>query len=434
MLDFYILGVIFLKINYLTELYELVNILIWRGKKITLKAKRVTTILFCVFVLFVGLILVGCGEQTNSYSITVNTASNGTILVSDNKAEEGQEITLLVSPDSGYELNQIVLSPAVNLTEKSENVYSFVMPGEDVSIMATFKLVELANFEHKISVTSSQNGSVLASDTAAEEGEEIILLITADSGYEIDKIISNPNTIINNVSDDVYSFTMPNSDITIMVTFKEKTTSQEETFGSFVVTSIERHYSDGEVYKPDMTEDNWKHTYIIFNEDQTLTIVSYINYIEPGIYVISAGYTRLQNGYYDIDISFESYGFSIQNANIKNDELKFELITSDHTDYYVLTRVQDLQLDTGMFNGTYTNQNYPDETVVVDYNNIVFNGITVDYLVGNVAIVWIEATNDVYFITIELNENGFKTTGVEYDLTTDVFYDLIEGMFVKTTE
>ena len=384
--------------------------------------------------MFVGLILVGCGEQTNSYSITVNTASNGTILVSDNKAEEGQEITLLVSPDSGYELNQIVLSPAVNLTEKSENVYSFVMPGEDVSIMATFKLVELANFEHKISVTSSQNGSVLASDTAAEEGEEIILLITADSGYEIDKIISNPNTIINNVSDDVYSFTMPNSDITIMVTFKEKTTSQEETFGSFVVTSIERHYSDGEVYKPDMTEDNWKHTYIIFNEDQTLTIVSYINYIEPGIYVISAGYTRLQNGYYDIDISFESYGFSIQNANIKNDELKFELITSDHTDYYVLTRVQDLQLDTGMFNGTYTNQNYPDETVVVDYNNIVFNGITVDYLVGNVAIVWIEATNDVYFITIELNENGFKTTGVEYDLTTDVFYDLIEGMFVKTTE
>lgn len=400
----------------------------------TLKAKRVTTILFCVFVLFVGLILVGCGEQTNSYSITVNTASNGTILVSDNKAEEGQEITLLVSPDSGYELDQIVLSPAVNLTEKSENVYSFVMPGEDVSIMATFKLVELANFEHKISVTSSQNGSVLASDTAAEEGEEIILLITADSGYEIDKIISNPNTIINNVSDDVYSFTMPDSDITIMVTFKEKTTSQEETLGSFVVTSVERHYSDGEVYKPDMTEDNWKHTYIIFNDDQTITIVSYINYIEPGIYVISAGYTRLQNGYYDIDISFESYGFSIQNANIKNGELKFELITSDHTDYYVLTRVQDLQLDTGMFNGTYTNQNYPDETVVVDYNNIVFNGITVDYLVGNVAIVWIEATNDVYFITIELNENGFKTTGVEYDLTTDVFYDLIEGMFVKTTE
>lgn len=324
-----------------------------RGKKITLKAKRVTTILFCVFVLFVGLILVGCGEQTNSYSITVNTASNGTILVSDNKAEEGQEITLLVSPDSGYELNQIVLSPAVNLTEKSENVYSFVMPGEDVSIMATFK---------------------------------------------------------------------------------EKTTSQEETLGSFVVTSIERHYYDGEVYKPDMTEDNWKHTYVIFNDDQTITIVSYINYIEPGIYVISAGYTRLQNDYYDIDISFESYGFSIQNANIKNDELKFELITSNHTDYYVLTRVQDLQLDTGMFNGTYTNQNYPDETVVVDYNNIVFNGITVDYLVGNVAIVWIEATNDVYFITIELNENGFKTTGVEYDLTTDVFYNLIEGMFVKTTE
>ena len=66
------------------------------GLNMVAKTKRLMlAIVLCLSVLFLGVTLYGCGEQTNTFTITVQNGSNGTVLSSESSAEAGQEITLI---------------------------------------------------------------------------------------------------------------------------------------------------------------------------------------------------------------------------------------------------------------------------------------------------------------------------------------------------
>lgn len=69
------------------------------------------------------------------YYVTILPTANGTVTADHTEAEQGEKITLTVTPDEGYEL----LSLTVN-GEKCE--LSFEMPAEDVNILARFGLPE----------------------------------------------------------------------------------------------------------------------------------------------------------------------------------------------------------------------------------------------------------------------------------------------------
>ena len=75
--------------------------------------------------------------------------------------------------------------------------------------------------QYTITVASSENGSVVASATAAKKGTEITLTITPDAGYVLDALTvvdasNNAVTVSNN------KFTMPAANVTVTATFKEK--------------------------------------------------------------------------------------------------------------------------------------------------------------------------------------------------------------------
>lgn len=82
-------------------------------------------------------------EPEKTYSVTVVQPENGSLTVSEDKAKEGDKITIIVSADDGYKLKGVKAvmedDSVVELTEEADHSYSFVMPAGAVSVSAEFE-------------------------------------------------------------------------------------------------------------------------------------------------------------------------------------------------------------------------------------------------------------------------------------------------------
>lgn len=75
-----------------------------------------------------------------SYEIVSDVGENGTIDV-DRYATEGDQVTITVSPDEAYLLDDLTVTSGgkdVALTDNGDGTYTFTMPSGDVAITATF--------------------------------------------------------------------------------------------------------------------------------------------------------------------------------------------------------------------------------------------------------------------------------------------------------
>jgi len=75
-----------------------------------------------------------------SYEVTTSVGDNGTISV-DRYATEGDKVTIEVSPDEAYLLDDLTITSGgkdVEVTAGGDGTYTFTMPSGDVKITATF--------------------------------------------------------------------------------------------------------------------------------------------------------------------------------------------------------------------------------------------------------------------------------------------------------
>ena len=75
-----------------------------------------------------------------SYEINVAKADNGSVSV-DKYATEGDKVTITVTPDKAYKLDELSVTAGgkdVELTDNGDGTYSFTMPSSKVQITATF--------------------------------------------------------------------------------------------------------------------------------------------------------------------------------------------------------------------------------------------------------------------------------------------------------
>ena len=83
----------------------------------------------------------GGGSYTPSYTVSVDKTENGTITVSPKSASKGDAVTITVTPDKGYELEDLTVLDSkgkeLALTEKNGK-YTFKMPSGKVTIKASF--------------------------------------------------------------------------------------------------------------------------------------------------------------------------------------------------------------------------------------------------------------------------------------------------------
>ena len=78
-------------------------------------------------------------SSPGDYTITVNSASNGTVTASPTSADENDTVTLNVTPDSGYVLSSLSVKDASNNdVAVDHNDYTFKMPASNVTVTPTF--------------------------------------------------------------------------------------------------------------------------------------------------------------------------------------------------------------------------------------------------------------------------------------------------------
>lgn len=77
------------------------------------------------------------GEDT-TYTVTCDTAVNGTVTADKAQAKAGDSVTITVTPATGYELDVLTVRTKGGVSVTVTNG-KFTMPAEDVSVAATFK-------------------------------------------------------------------------------------------------------------------------------------------------------------------------------------------------------------------------------------------------------------------------------------------------------
>lgn len=82
------------------------------------------------------------GSGSVSYQIVVSPSENGAITVSPGRAQKGDQVTVTVKPNEGYELGELTAARksggAVKLTHQGDGRYTFVMPSGQVIVAAVF--------------------------------------------------------------------------------------------------------------------------------------------------------------------------------------------------------------------------------------------------------------------------------------------------------
>lgn len=86
-------------------------------------------------------------KKTKKYDAVIKQAKHGDVEVDDDYAKRGQEITTTVTPDKGYELDELTIidqyGDEVDYEKgKKENTYVFEMPKSDVTIEASFEKMD----------------------------------------------------------------------------------------------------------------------------------------------------------------------------------------------------------------------------------------------------------------------------------------------------
>lgn len=146
---------------------------------------------------------------TNDYfNIDIaDNITNGTITPNKTEALEGEEITLNIESNEGYQLKPGSLKANNEIIEET----SFIMPAEDVLITAEF----IAIPSYTITVKDSPHGSIFVDKTTAKVGETVEIDYTTHLGYGLMGVYVDGELI------DGLSFIMPEKDVEVSANFEK---------------------------------------------------------------------------------------------------------------------------------------------------------------------------------------------------------------------
>ena len=177
------------------------------------------------------------------FAITIDGAiQNGTVVASKQSANSGDEVTLTVTPEAGYEVtalsyNGTAITPLTSGSDPS--TYTFTMPNADVTITATFAL---AKNEIAYTIAPANSGEVwLQNGTTYDQslgysystmGTTVSIALAAYPGYDVNSLAITdatgatvPFTKYNSEWNNgkwvtYYTFVMPATAVNIAATFK----------------------------------------------------------------------------------------------------------------------------------------------------------------------------------------------------------------------
>jgi len=149
------------------------------------------------------------------YAVNIDAnITNGTVTADKTTALAGETVALAVTPASGYIVSEVKVNG-----ESLEAPYTFTMPAGAVTVTAKF--IEAKTYA--INLADSDDGVVTANKTSAYPGEEIVLTITPNAGFVIDRVFATLPTDDFSVTElsSPYTFIMPECDVDVMVQYQQ---------------------------------------------------------------------------------------------------------------------------------------------------------------------------------------------------------------------
>lgn len=112
---------------------------------------------------------------------------------------------------------------------------------------------------YAIKIEDTENGSVEANEERASEGETVYLTVKADKGYVLDQLTvtdaDDEKITVKEKGENEYTFTMPDTKVTVKATFVKETEEKPET---------------AELPFTDVTEGNWFYKAVVYVYEQKL--------------------------------------------------------------------------------------------------------------------------------------------------------------------
>ena len=184
------------------------------------------------------------GNKTATCTVTVTAAPVPVSGVSLNKDStsltvgDTETLTATITPDNATNKNVTWSSDTPSVASVNNGVVTAVAPGTatitvttaDGGFTATCAVtvrpdIPPANPNYRITVEATQGGAVTADPTAAKAGTTVTLTPVPDRGYQVGSVAVTDRfgdaVAVTEQADGTYTFTMPNGQVTVTVTFAE---------------------------------------------------------------------------------------------------------------------------------------------------------------------------------------------------------------------
>ena len=152
-----------------------------------------------------------------SNPVTIASAENGTVILSQDSARFGDNVSVSFIPDYGYRSMGGVVTYFSGTAEQIPIVDgTFVMPNTAVSVHALFEPIDYS-VQYDITAVESEGGEVILGTTSAAAGEYVYYYIVPEEGY----LLNSVNLSSGGSSEQTFGgfFVMPEGDVDISASF-----------------------------------------------------------------------------------------------------------------------------------------------------------------------------------------------------------------------
>ena len=210
------------------------------------------------------------GSDSKEYTLTINPAPVLVTSVALNKSElslytgQSEILTATVQPEDATNKNvtwssdkpEVATVENGEVTAKAAGTATITVTTEDgtktasCTVTVTRPYIPPANPNYKITVEATQGGTVTADPTAAKAGATVTLTPSPDAGYQVGTVAVTDRfgepVAVTEQADGTYTFTMPNGQVTVTVTFAEAPLPfHDVTEGDWFYDAVRYAYENG---------------------------------------------------------------------------------------------------------------------------------------------------------------------------------------------
>ncbi len=159
-------------------------------------------------------------EEVKDYTIDYAVVTGGSATGAAS-ANEGEEITVTVTAESGYACTGITVSPAAEVTDNGDGTYTFTMPASNVTVTPTFASAYAITY-----VANPTAGGSVTGVASAVEDARVYVTVTPNADYQLESLVYSWNDGASSQSvsgagtaENPYYFNMPHYATVVTATF-----------------------------------------------------------------------------------------------------------------------------------------------------------------------------------------------------------------------